>query len=102
MKSEMTSACCGSICTTSSMIRNEVRNRNRNRATATADSRATSEEASTAVTVTSMLLVRNLQNEMPTALPLNTVPKLARVGCAGSGCGVSEKISRCGLNAVEI
>src|SRR5215471_17823118 len=39
---------------------------------------------------------------MPTVLPLNTLWKLARVGWAGSGRGVSEKISRGGLNAVEI
>src|SRR5215468_11095766 len=102
MNSAMTSACCGSICTTSSMISSEVRNRNRNLATATAASRAASEDKITAVSVTSMLLVKNVQNEMPTVLPLNTLWKLARVGWAGSGCGVSEKISRCGLNAVEI
>src|SRR5207245_7294639 len=102
MNSAMTSACCGSIWTTSSMIRNEVRNRNRNLATATAASRAASEEKTTAVSVTSRLLAKNVQNEMPTVLPLNTLWKLARVGWAGSGCGVSEKISRGGLNAVEI
>src|SRR6266702_2823468 len=100
--SAMTSAWHGSICTTSSMIRNEVRNRNRNRATATAASSETSEEAATAVSVTSRLLTKNVQNEMPMALPLSTLWKLAMVGWAGSGCGVSEKISRGGLNAVEI
>src|SRR6185437_554591 len=80
----------------------EVRNRNRNLATATAASRAAREERTTAVSVTRRLLAKNVQNEMPTVLPLNTLWKLARVGWAGSGCGVSEKISRGGLNAVEI
>src|SRR6185312_7381283 len=102
MNSAMTSACCGSIWTTSSMINSEVRNRNRNLATATAASRAAREERTTAVSVTRRLLAKNVQNEMPTVLPLITLWKLARVGWAGSGCGVNEKISRGGLNAVEI
>src|SRR5215831_16830888 len=102
MNSAMTSACCGSICTTSSMIKNEVRNRNLNRATATAASRESSEEASTAAPVTYRLFLKNVQKEMPMALPLKTLSKLDRVGWAGSICGVREKISVLGLNAVEI
>src|SRR5260221_14572406 len=99
----MTSAFIGIICTTSSMIRYEARNRNLNRATATAANRDTAEESSTAETVTSMLLRKKIQNDRPApaAPPLSTALKFPRVGCAGSGGGVSEKISRAGFNAVE-
>jgi hypothetical protein len=84
------------------MIKNEVRNRNLNRATATAASRESSEEASTAAPVTYRLFLKNVQKEMPMALPLKTLSKLDSVGWAGSTCGVREKISVLGLNAVEI
>src|SRR5690242_1324762 len=48
------------------------------------------------------LFLRKFQYEIPITEPLKTLRKFARVGCSGTGCGVSEKISLAGLNAVEI
>ncbi len=103
MNNGMTMACAGSICTISSMIRNVARNRNRKRATATAASSDTSEASTTVTTVTSRLLRKNTQNEMPSpaAWPFITLEKLCSVGCSGTGCGVRENSSPAGLNAVE-
>src|SRR5579864_8952246 len=87
MNSEITSACCGSIWTISSMIRYVVRNRNLNLATAMAASSAISEDATTATSVTNRLFFRKFQYGSPMTLPSSTVLKLARVGWLGSGCG---------------
>src|SRR5580692_12866039 len=48
------------------------------------------------------LFLRKFQYGIPITDPLKTAWKLASVGCSGIGCGVSEKISLAGLNAVEI
>ena len=102
MNSETTSACCGSSCTISSKIRYVVRNLNLNRPSAIAASRPTSELTATATIVVNRLFLRKFQYEIPITEPLKTLRKLASVGCSGTGCGVSEKISLAGLNAVEI
>ena len=72
------------------MIRYEVRNLNRNLASAIAASMAISDEAATETSVTNRLFFRKFQYGMPMTLPSMTVRKFARVGWAGSGCGVSE------------
>src|SRR6185437_7284758 len=48
------------------------------------------------------LFLRKFQYEIPITEPLKTLRKFDSVGCSGIGCGVSEKISLAGLNAVEI
>src|SRR6185437_10108534 len=106
--SAMTSACCGSICTISNMIRYVVRKRNLKRASAIAASSASSEETATATMVTNRLLRRKVQYGMGllllsvTPVPSMTWRKLSSVGCSGIGCGVSENSSVGGLKAVEI
>src|SRR5258707_477336 len=74
----------------SSQIRYVARNRNRNLATAMAASSASAEETTTDESVTTRLLRRNVQYGMPITEPLITLAKFDHVGCAGSGCGVSE------------
>src|ERR1700733_2197926 len=101
MYSAMTRACCGSICTISSMTRYVVRNRNRNRATPTAASSAITEDATTATTVTNRLFFRKFQYGMPITLPSITARKFPSVGWDGNGCGVSVYHSVAGLNAVD-
>src|ERR1700722_11752884 len=102
MKSEATSACCGSSCTISSMTRYVVRNLNLNRPSAIAASSPTSDDTATATIVMKRLFLRKFQYDIPITEPLKTVRKFASVGCSGIGCGVSEYISLAGLNAVEI
>ena len=72
------------------MTRYEVRSLNRNLASAIAASMAISVEAATETSVTNRLFFRKFQYGMPITLPSITVRKFASVGCAGSGCGVSE------------
>src|SRR6516225_10462860 len=66
-----------------------------------AASSATKEDAATDITVTNRLFFRKFQYGSPMTLPLSTARKFPRVGCAGSGCGVSEYHSLAGLNAVD-
>src|ERR1700761_2152588 len=101
MNSETTSACCGSSCTISSMIRYVVRNLNLNRPSAIAASSPTSDDTATATTVMNRLFTRKCQYDIPITEPLNTLRKFASVGCSGTGCGVSENSSLAGLEAVE-
>src|SRR6516164_9745917 len=83
------------------MIKYVVRNRNRNLASAMAASSAINEDATTATTVTNRLFFRKFQYGSPMTLPSITARKFPRVGCLGSGCGVSEYHSVAGLNAVD-
>src|SRR5579863_7701332 len=83
------------------MIRYVLRNLNRNLASATAASSAIKEDATTDTRVTNRLFFRKFQYGSPTTLPSITARKLPRVGCLGSGCGVSEYHSVAGLNAVD-
>src|ERR1700761_2558153 len=61
-----------------------------------------SDETATATSVMNRLFLRKFQYDIPITEPLNTLRKFASVGCSGIGCGVSEKISLGGLNALEI
>src|SRR5580692_6412021 len=79
-----------------------VRNLNLNRPSAIAASSPTSDDTATAMIVMKRLFLRKFQYEIPITEPLKTLRKFASVGCSGTGCGVSEKISLGGLNAVEI
>src|SRR5581483_12051805 len=83
------------------MIRYEVRNRNLNLATAIAASIAISVDAITEASVTNRLFFRKFQYGCPMTLPSRTERKFPSVGCSGTGCGVREKISVAGLNAVD-
>src|SRR5215467_14038572 len=85
------------------MISTEARNLNRNLATATDASKETSDATRTVASVTARLLRKNSHTDpIPDAWPLITSLKLPSVGWPGVSCGVSEKISCDGLNAVEI
>lgn len=96
MYTGMISASHGAICAMNTMSMNWRRPRHRIRATAKAAPSATARASRTAPRVTRMLLRQNRAN--PSAS--TAVRKWSRVQVCGRSCGLSDWMSRLGLNAV--